>query len=76
MAERETPKTRNSGTKRSQKFSGPFRSLGARGLTKMRNRRRETVDVSRQCIVKSSRQSVELEANKKLKVSYFLNLFI
>ncbi len=46
MAERETPKTRNSGTKRSQKFSGPFCSLGARGLTKMRNRRRETVDVS------------------------------
>jgi hypothetical protein len=44
----------------------------------MRNRRRETVDVSRQCIVKSSRQtqSVELEANKKLKVTYFLNLFI
>ncbi len=45
-AERETPKTRNSGAKRSQKFSGPFRSLGARWLTKMRNRRRETVDVS------------------------------
>jgi hypothetical protein len=45
-AERETPKTRNSGAKRSQKLSGPFRSLGTRGLTKMRNRRRETVDVS------------------------------
>ena len=45
-AERETPKTRNSGAKRSQKFSGPFRSLGARGLTKMRNHRRETVNVS------------------------------
>ena len=46
--ERETPKTRNSGAKRSQKFSGPFRSLGARGpdfLTEMRNRRRETIDV-------------------------------
>jgi hypothetical protein len=45
-AERETPKTQNSGAKRSQKFSGPFRSLGARGLTKMRNHRRETVNVS------------------------------
>ena len=47
-AKRETPKTRNSDAKRSQKFSGPFRSLGARGpdfLTKTRNRRRETIDV-------------------------------
>jgi hypothetical protein len=48
----------------------------------MRNRRRETVDVSALLHCKSSLQTskcrtgVELEANKKLKVSYFLNLFI